>query len=49
MILIDNRGLIFGPRLLKNRCIAFEKIDNITPDDMWKGYIKPGYEHVMCT
>ena len=43
MRLTVNRGLPFGPRLFR---IAFEKLDNITPDDMWKDYIKPGYEHV---
>ena len=26
--------------------IAFEKIDGVTPDEMRKGKVKPGYEHV---
>ena len=24
----------------------FEKLDSVTPDEMRKGKIKPGYEHV---
>ena len=46
MILTDNRRLNFGPRILKNRCIAFERLDGVTPDEMRKGKIKPGYEQV---
>ena len=30
----------------KNVCIAFEKLEEVTPDEMRKGKIKPGYEHV---
>ena len=26
--------------------IAFEKLGGVTPDEMRKGKIKPGYEHV---
>ena len=31
---------------MTNVHIAFENIDGVTPDDMRKGNIKPGYEHV---
>ena len=27
-------------------CIEFEKLDGVTPDEMRKGKIKPGHEHV---
>ena len=30
---------------MTNVCIAFEKLDGVTPDEMIKGKIKPGYEH----
>ena len=46
MILTDNRRLNFGPILLKNRCIVFERLDGVTPDEMRKGKIKYRYEHV---
>ena len=29
-----------------NVCIAFEKLDGLTPNEMRKGKIKPGYEHI---
>ena len=29
-----------------NICIAFDKLDGVTPDKIRKGNIKPGYEHV---
>ena len=31
---------------MKNFHIVFEKLDGVTPDDMRKGKIKPGYEHI---
>ena len=31
---------------MTNVCIAFDNIDGVTPDDMSKGKINPGYEHV---
>ena len=31
---------------MTNLSIAFEKLDGVTPDDMRKGKIKPGYENV---
>ena len=31
---------------MTNFHIAFEKLDSVTPDDMRKGKIKPGYEHI---
>ena len=31
---------------MKNRCIAFDRIDGVTPDDMRKGKINTGYEHI---
>ena len=50
MRLIGNQGLTFGPRLLQKRQkkirIAFEKLDSVTPDEIRKGRIKSGYEHV---
>ena len=46
MILTDNRRLTFGPRLLKNICIALERLDGVTPDEMREGKIKPGCEHI---
>ena len=45
MILTDDRGLNFGPLLLNNRCITFERLDGVIPDETRKGKIKPGYEH----
>ena len=47
MILTDNRRLTFGPRLLKNICIALERLDGVTPDEMREGKIKPGCEHII--
>ena len=46
MILTGNQVLNFGPRLFKNRCIAFEKLDGATPDETRKRKIKPGYDHI---
>ena len=31
---------------MTNVRIAFEKLDSVTPDEMRKGKIKPGYEHI---
>ena len=31
---------------MTNVRIKFEKLDGVTPDEMRKGKIKPGYEHV---
>ena len=31
---------------IMNVCIAFEKLDGLTPNEMRKGKIKPGYEHI---
>ena len=31
---------------MTNIRIAFEKLDGVTPDEMRKGKIKPGYEHI---
>ena len=31
---------------MTNVCISFEKLDGVTPDEMSKGDIKPGYKHV---
>ena len=50
MILTGNWGLTFGPMIfakeMTNVHIVFEKLDGVTPDEMIKGKIKPGYEHV---
>ena len=31
---------------MANVCIAFEELDSVTPDEMRKGKIRPGYGHV---
>ena len=31
---------------MENVCIAFEKLDGVTLDDMIKDKIRPGHEHV---
>ena len=31
---------------MKKVCIAFEKLDGVTPENTRKGKINPGYEHV---
>ena len=31
---------------MKNSRISFENLDGVTPDEMRKGKIKPGYDHV---
>ena len=31
---------------MENVRIAFDKLDGVTPDEMRKGKIRPGYEHV---
>ena len=31
---------------MENFRIAFEKLDNVTPDEMRKGKNRPGYEHI---
>ena len=47
MIFTGNRGLTFWTKdiakEITNVLISFEKIDGVTPDEMRKGKIKPGY------